>query len=137
MKFLLDNWVLILVAFTSGGLLVWPMVKRGTAAGSIGASEAVRLINREKAVLVDVGEAAEFAAGHANGARHIPLATLNGSKALPSNKSLPIIVMCPNGGRAAKAAAQLRQAGWEKAVALGGGTAAWRDASLPIEKAVA
>ena len=60
-----------------------------------------------------------------------------GHKSLPSNKSLPVIVMCPNGARAAKAAAQLRQAGWEKAVALSGGTAAWRDASLPVEKAAA
>ena len=137
MKFFIDNWTLLLVAFVSGALLVWPMVKRGGGAGSVGATDAVRLINREKAVLVDVGEATEFAAGHANGARHIPLATLVGHKSLPSNKSLPVIVMCPNGARAAKGAAQLRQAGWEKAVALTGGTAAWRDASLPVEKAAA
>lgn len=135
MKFFIDNWVLMLIAFTSGGLLVWPLVKGGRAAGSVGAGEAVRLINREKAVIVDVGEAAEFAAGHANGARHIPLAALDGSKALPSNKSLPIVVMCPTGARASRAAAQLRKAGWEKAVALAGGTAAWRAASLPVEKA--
>jgi rhodanese-related sulfurtransferase len=36
--------------------------------------------------------------------------------------------------RANKAAAQLRKAGHDKAVAVTGGTAAWRSASLPIEK---
>jgi rhodanese-related sulfurtransferase len=134
LNFFIDNWTLFLVAFTSGAFLLWPVLKRSSAAGSVGAAEAVRLINREKAVLVDVGDATEFAAGHAGGARHIPLATLEGNKALPSNKSLPIVVLCPTGARAAKAANQLRQAGWEKAVALSGGTAAWREASLPVEK---
>ena len=137
MKFLIDNWTLLLVAFTSGALLVWPLVKRGGGAGSVGTSEAVRLINREKGVLVDVGEATEYAAGHANGARHIPLGSLEGSKSLPTNKALPIIVMCPTGTRAGRGAALLRKAGWEKAVALAGGTTAWRAANLPTEKSTA
>ena len=37
--------------------------------------------------------------------------------------------------RAGRAAALLRKLGHEKAVALAGGTNAWRDASLPLEKA--
>ncbi len=134
MKFIVDNWILILVAFFSGAMLLWPMVRRGGGGGSVGTQEAVRLINREKGVLVDVAEPGEYAAGHAAGARSIPLAALDGNKALPSNKSLPLIVLCPNGARAGRAAALLRKAGFEKAVALVGGTAAWREASLPIEK---
>jgi hypothetical protein len=61
---LLENWILILVAFVSGGMLVWPMVSKG-GGGGVSAREAVRLINREKGVLIDVCEPAEFAAGHA------------------------------------------------------------------------
>ncbi len=137
LKFFIDNWMLLLVAIASGALLMWPLVKRGSSAGSVAAGEAVRLINREKGVLVDVGDAAEFAAGHANGARHIPLEALEGSKSLPSNKTLPIIVLCPTGARAGRAAALLRKAGWDKAVALAGGTAAWREANLPTEKSAA
>ena len=38
--------------------------------------EAVRLINREKAVLIDVSEPEEYAQGHAVGARNVPLAAL-------------------------------------------------------------
>ena len=64
MKFLLENWILIVVAFVSGGMLVWPIVRKGGGAGSISTSEAVRLINREKGVLVDVSEPDEYAAGH-------------------------------------------------------------------------
>lgn len=133
MKFILENWVLILVAFVSGGMLVWPMVNKGRG-GSVSPSEAVRLINREKGVLIDVCEPAEFAAGHAVGARNVPLGSLEGSKELPSNKALPVIVMCASGARAGRAASMLRKAGYEKAVAVAGGNGAWRDASLPIEK---
>jgi rhodanese-related sulfurtransferase len=141
LKFIVDNWILILMALTSGVLLLVPVLRRsGVAAGgnSVGTAEAVRLINREKAVLIDVGDATEFAAGHAGGARNIPLAQLgdnaSGVKGLPSNKTLPVLLLCPTGGRSARAAALLRKAGYERALAVAGGTAGWREAQLPIEK---
>lgn len=134
MSFFVENWILILVAFVSGALLVWPVV-RGGGGAAVNAQEAVRLINREKGVLIDVAEPAEFAASHAAGARNIPFGSLEGHASLPTNKALPLIVLCPNGARAGRAAALLRKAGHEKAVAMAGGTAAWRDAALPIEKA--
>jgi rhodanese-related sulfurtransferase len=133
-KFFLDNWILFAMALSSGGLLLWPLVKGGTGAGSVGTAEAVRLINREKGVLIDVSEPAEYAAGHAGGARNIPLAQLDGAKGLPTNKTLPVLVMCPTGTRSRRAAEQLRKAGWEQAMAVAGGTSAWREAALPIEK---
>lgn len=135
MKFIIDNWMLILLAASSGGLLLWQTLQKNQG-GAIGCNEAVRLINREKAVLVDVSEPAEYAAGHANGARNIPLGSLDGAKDLPSNKTLPVVVMCATGARSVRAANQLRKAGHEKAVSLSGGLRAWREAGLPVEKAV-
>lgn len=135
MKFIAENWHLILMALASGGMLLWPLVRQGGGgAGSVGTSEAVRLINREKGVLVDVSEPGDFAAGHAGGARNVPLAQLEGSKDLPTNKQLPILLMCATGSKAGRAAALLRKAGYEKATAVTGGTAAWREAQLPIVK---
>ena len=134
MSFFIDNWILLLVAFASGAMLVWPMIGRGGGALSVGTAEAVRLINREKGVLIDVCEPAEFAAGHAAGARNVPLGKLEGAKELPSNKALPLVLLCASGARANRAAALLRKAGHEKAVSLAGGTAAWREAGFPIDK---
>ena len=134
MQFIVENWILILAAFVSGGMLVWPMVGKGGIGGAISTSDAVRLINQEKAVLIDVREPAEFAAGHAAGARNVPLATLDGAKALPSNKALPLVLVCASGARSSRAAAQLRKAGYSSVHSLAGGTEAWRTASLPIEK---
>jgi rhodanese-related sulfurtransferase len=140
MKFIIDNWILILAALTSGTLLVWPMLKEGASGGGVSTAEAVRLINREKGVLIDVGEPAEYAAGHAAGARSVPLGQIEAvpsNKALPTNKALPLVILCPTGARSGKAAAALRKAGYANAVAVVGGTAAWREASLPIEKSTA
>ena len=134
MSFFVENWILILVALVSGALLVWPLVGRGGGALSVGTAEAVRLINREKGVLIDVSEPGEYAAGHAAGARNVPLGKLEGAKEVPSNKTLPVVLLCPSGARAGRAAALLRKAGHEKAVSLAGGTAAWREAGFPIEK---
>ena len=135
MKFIAENWHLILMALTSGGLLLWPLVRQGAGgAGSVSTSEAVRLINREKGVLVDVSEPNEFAASHAAGARNVPFGQVEGSKDIPSNKQLPILLMCPSGARAGRAAALLRKAGYEKATAVAGGTKAWAEAQLPMAK---
>ena len=134
MSFIVENWILFLLAIVSGGMLLWPLVARGGGALSVGTAEAVRLINREKGILIDVGEPAEYAAGHAPGARNVPLGRLEGAKELPSNKALPLVVLCASGARASRAAASLRKAGHEKAFSLAGGNAAWRDAGFPLDK---
>ena len=133
MNFLIENWLLIAAALVSGGLLLWPSLMKSTQVGAISPSEAVRQMNREKAVVVDVCEAAEFAAGHVVGARSVPLAALPASRELPSNKNLPLILVCASGARAARAATQLRKLGYANAQVLAGGMKAWREASLPVE----
>ena len=141
LEFLLKNWMLVLTALVSGFFLVWPQIKGKGGAGSVGTAEAVRLINREKAVVIDVGEPDEFAKGHPNGARNVPISKLEGklegAKELPSNKALPLVVVCPTGSRASRAAGLLRKAGYEKAQSLAGGLGAWREANLPVEKSAA
>jgi rhodanese-related sulfurtransferase len=109
------------------------MVRRGGSA-AVPTGEAVRLLNREKGVLIDVSEPGEYAAGHATGAKNVPFGQIESSKDLPPNKALPLLVLCPTGARSGRAAALLRKAGYAQAVAVAGGTAAWRDAQLPISK---
>ena len=134
LTFLIEHWYLVLAAIISGAFLMWPLVNRGTQGGKVNAAEAVRLINREKAVLIDVSEPAEYAAGHAVGARSVPLGGLENSTSLPKNKALPLVVVCPTGARATRAAATLKKLGFDNARALAGGLAAWREANLPLEK---
>ncbi|HWH83819.1 MAG TPA: rhodanese-like domain-containing protein [Burkholderiaceae bacterium] len=135
MKFFIDNWFLFLAAAVSGGLLLWPLVGKGAGGGQrVSPSDAVNLINREKAVLIDVSEPAEYAAGHAVGSKSVPLAQLETSTALPKNKALPLVVVCATGARAGRAVGTLKKLGFANARALAGGLQAWRAANLPVEK---
>jgi rhodanese-related sulfurtransferase len=133
-KFLVDNWYLIAVALVSGGLLLWPRLRAGGQAGAVSPTEAVQLINRERAVLIDVCEPAEYAAGHATGSKNVPLAGLEASTDLPKNKTLPLVVVCATGARATRAVGTLHKLGFANARALAGGLKAWREAHLPVEK---
>ena len=94
LDFLRENWMLVLLAVTSGAMLLRPSLAGAGGGGKVSANEAVRLINREKGVLIDVCEPAEFAAGHPVGAKNVPFGSLDGAKALPSNKTTPVIVTC-------------------------------------------
>ena len=136
MKFLLDNWALFLIALTSGGLLLWPTIRGGVSAGGLGPAAAVQLMNRSKAVVVDVCEPEEYAQGHVVGSRNIPFGQLE--QRLPEvvkNKALPLILVCPTGSRAGRAAGIAKKLGYEQAQALVGGLNAWKEANLPVEKA--
>ena len=134
MKFFIDNWFLFLAAIASGGLLLWPVLQRGVGGAKVSTTEAVMLINRERAVLIDVSEPAEYAAAHAAGAKSVPLARLESSADLPKNKALPLVVLCPTGARASRAVTILHKLGYANCRALAGGLAAWRDANLPVER---
>ena len=132
MNFILENWMWMALAIVSGTMLVMPALK----AGGLSPALAVQLINREKAVLVDVCSPDEFKAGHAVGARNIPLGDLEAK--LPNavkNKALPLIFICQSGARSARAVAIAKKLGYEQAQSLGGGLKAWKDASLPAESA--
>ena len=135
MDFILANWMLILVALASGGMLLWPLLTGGGGAG-ISPAAAVQLINRERAVVIDVCDPAEYTAEHVGGAKNIPLAELEAK--LPTtvkNKATPLVLVCASGMRAGRAVAVARKLGYDKADALSGGLKAWREANLPIEKA--
>ncbi len=136
MKFLIDNWMLIAIALASGGMLFWPLISGGMMSGSLSAAGAVQLINREKAVVIDVSEAEEFASGHVASAKNLPIGQFE--EKLPGtvkNKGLPLILVCASGFRSNRALATAKKLGYEKAQCLAGGMKSWKEANLPVEKA--
>ena len=134
MDFLQANWMLILVALASGSMLLAPMLTGGGGVG-ITPAAAVQLINREKAVVIDVCGSDEYAAAHVAGARSIPLHELEAR--LPGsvkNKATPLVLVCASGMRSGRAVAIARKLGYDNAQSLAGGLKSWRDANLPVER---
>ncbi len=130
------NMVLFGLALTSGGLLLFPMLTRGMRPGAeVGPTEAVTLINRKDATVIDVRDEGEFAGGHINNARHIPEKQLaERIKELDKFKTKPVIVSCASGRRAAAVSDSLRKQGFTEVVTLRGGIGAWVQAGMPLEK---
>jgi rhodanese-related sulfurtransferase len=130
------NMLLFGLAVSSGVMLLWPLISRSfRMSHEVGAVEAVQLINRRDALVLDVRDTGDFAAGHIANAKHVPEAQLaDRIKELEKYRSRPIVVSCRTGSRASSVSAMLRKQGFTEAFALRGGIAAWQQASLPLEK---
>jgi rhodanese-related sulfurtransferase len=127
---------LVMIAVASGALFIWPTITKLFSRGrEVGVAEAVQLINRKDAVIVDVREANEFKGGHIPYARNIPVDRINErGKELEKLKTKPLLLVCQTGSRSGQACAELLKDGFVQAVALSGGMAAWQQAGMPVEK---
>jgi rhodanese-related sulfurtransferase len=132
-QFFIDNALLIAVAFISGGMLLWPLMRSRAAGPALTTLQATQLINGKHAQVVDVRDAADFARGSLPNAKHIPLAELGTRAPKELKKDRPVIVLCNAGNIAGRAAAQLRAAGQAEVYVLAGGLNAWREAGLPLK----
>jgi rhodanese-related sulfurtransferase len=134
-KFVVDNLLLIFIALSSGAMLAWPRLRGGGGGGALTVQGAVQLMNRERAVVIDVREPDEFATGRVAGSRNLPLGQLEQKLAgAVKNKSVPLLLMCARGPRAQRAAVIAKKLGYEQAQVISGGMKSWNDANLPVEK---
>lgn len=134
MDFINHNILLISVVVVSGAGLLWQLLG-GKAGNALSPAQATQLINRENAVLLDVREPDEFAAGHVPEARNIPLGKLAERLGeLDKFKDKPLIVCCATGMRAGKACGELGKAGFANLHVLAGGVDAWVGAGYPVGK---
>jgi rhodanese-related sulfurtransferase len=136
MSFIQNNWMLILVFVLSGAMLVWPLVARRLSpmkdVGNVGATQ---LVNASNAVLIDVREPTEFAAGRLPKAVNIPLSQIrNRGDELARFRGRPVVVYCERGQRSRQAGGVLAKRGLTDVYNLTGGFRAWRDAGLPVER---
>jgi len=97
------------------------------AVPDVSPAEAVEMVRRG-AVLLDVREDSEWAAGHAESAMHMPLGRLDSAR-LP--KGHPVVAICRSGNRSGKAAERLQSEGCDVRN-VAGGMAEWEQAGFPV-----
>jgi len=133
-EFATNHWSLVLAFAVVAGLLVYNLVGGG-GKGRIEPYQAVELINREDAVIVDIRPVADFSQGHILNALNVPL---NGFKKqigqLHKYQARPIIVSCRSGAQSGQACRDLRREGFERVYDLRGGILAWQNANLPVTR---
>jgi len=134
--FIVKNWLLFVALIVILALFVVNLTKnRLLGFREIRADEAVRLMNHEDAVLIDVRSGEEFIDGHILTAINVPLAALEDRlSTLEEYRGRPIIVYCQSGRQSAQFGAALRKRGFDKVMGLAGGLVSWRAAGLPVAK---
>lgn len=120
--------------FLGGGMEAWLASGRPSASlGEIAAEDLARRIgqNGNGLRVIDVRDAAEWAAGHVPGAENVAAGSIvRGDASLePNGKTAAVI--CGTGYRSAVAASVLQQRGMERIATVTGGMSAWVEAGLP------
>jgi rhodanese-related sulfurtransferase len=136
LQFLQNNIWTILIAWTSGAMLLWSFFgNRIRGIKEVDHIGAMQLMNHKNALVLDVREQGEYDGGHILGSKLIPLGKLGARLGeLEKYRERPIVVVCRSGQRSASACALLGKQGFSQAFNLNGGVIAWQKASLPLEK---
>ena len=136
MQFVIHNWYLFLALAVVLVLLVAATLNQALhGVKSVPVGQAVRMVNHESALIVDVREPDEFRSGHIPNSINIPLSALGGRLGeLEKFKSRPLIISCRTSQRSAKAAMALRKHDFQSVHVLAGGILAWQGENLPTQK---
>lgn len=97
------------------------------------ASELEAMLRAGRALVVDVREPDEFAAGHIPGALSMPLSSFQPSR-LPHPEGKVLVLNCLGGKRSAMALDKCGVAQAAVDTHLAGGFGAWQSAGLPVER---
>jgi rhodanese-related sulfurtransferase len=97
--------------------------------------ETRRKLEKSAALLIDVREESEWAAGHAQGALHLGKGVIERDieQRVP-DKTAPIILYCGGGFRSALSADNLQKMGYTNVLSMAGGWRAWQAEGAPVEK---
>lgn len=135
-NFLIDEWPLslafVFIVILIGRSFLEPML---TGVKNIKAQDAVRLMNDDNTLVLDVRLDKEYKEGYIIGSVHIPVGTLESRiKELDDYKGNSVVIYCQTGMRSKQAGTTLKKHGFENMHSIDGGMGAWLAANLPVEK---
>ena len=134
--FLFEEWFLsaifIFLVILLGRSFLEPVL---TGVKTIKPQDAVRLMNNDNTVVVDVRLEKEFKEGHIMDSLHIPLGAMASRvKELTDYKTHNLILYCQTGMRSKQAGTILKKQGFGTMYSIDGGINGWINANLPIDK---
>ena len=112
------------IGYLDGGMKAWKEAGQETdSITSLSAEELAEKIEKENVLVIDVRRPSEFAAEHVDGAKNLPLDTINDLMTeFPKNQT--IYIHCAGGYRSMIAASILKSRGYDNLVDVAGGFAA-------------
>jgi len=124
-------FIIVLIAW-----LGWEIARLGRKWRELDSLAAVRLMNQDDAVVIDVSSSTDFAKGHIVGAVNLtPSRIESGNKELLKLRERPILVYCKNGQSSPAVANKLVALGFTQVNVLAGGLTQWLNDQQPISRA--
>ena len=129
------NHFLLVASFFFVLTLLLMNIMQGGGSLALSAQQAVALLNKDNAIVVDTRSEEDFDAGHIVNSIHVDAADLKGSfEPLASYKDQPLLIYCASGVGSTAIARQLRRAGFSETFSLRGGVNGWRADNLPLAR---
>ncbi len=122
-------WVALLIA-----VIVTTVKTRFSKVNEITRGEAIRLINKEDAVIVDLRSRDDYRKGHIANALNLTSSEVKSGNLgeLDKVKTKPVIVVCATGTTSREPAENLNKAGFERVYVLKEGISGWSGENLPL-----
>jgi|TARA_B110000977_G_scaffold103666_1_gene135394 rhodanese-related sulfurtransferase len=135
-EFISTNFILFAALGIIIALILRMEIKRALRGfKTVTPKEAVTLMNREEAILIDVREDNELVQGFIRGSKHLSLSVLTQRvNELKAHTDKPVIVYCRSGNRSLTACQTLKKHNFNNIMSLRGGLEAWRNDNLPVVK---
>lgn len=115
-------------------VLAFELRLRRTGYAGVAPQEAIQLMN-QGAPVYDLRDADAYAAGHINGARHLPEPQqAKAAEQLRKYREKLLLLVCEDGSRASALTRTLHAAGFTKVFNLRGGLKTWRAEGLPLKR---
>lgn len=135
-SFITENFILFAALGIILALILRMEIKRAMRGfKDVSPAEAVQLINKEDAVVIDIRESNELAQGSIRDAKHLALSVLKQRvDELKAHTDKPVITYCKSGNRSSEACEILKKNDFANVMSLKGGIEAWKGANLPVVK---
>lgn len=132
-EFVGNHPLLVLALFAILAMLIGGELKhRFAGVTEVAPGEAVRMLNHDNAIMIDMRTDKEYGEGHIVNALHQPDAA---KIRIEKYRDRPLIVYCRSGNRSTSYCSSLRKQGFESVYNLKGGVLAWERAELPLTRA--
>ena len=130
-EFVTNHWILVTLFIVVSVALLTNIAR---SMGGVTPNQAVTMMNKNNAVVIDVRPEKDFKKGHIIGSKNFPVSTLQQMKGkLEKFKGAPVLVCCQSGSQSADSVKKIRELGVDNAQLIRGGIFAWEQEGLPLE----
>ena len=130
-EFIINHYVL--ASTLAGLLLAYIIVEMQRGGRTISPQQLTSMVNKQKALVIDLRDPNEFKQGHITGSQNVPYSKISDkNQTFPADR--PLILVCQLGQVAGSAARQLKSQGLQEVYKLEGGISNWKGASMPLVK---